>query len=42
MTGIGWLEYSVETVTYVTRLSEKRDIVLADGSVVAMNTATRM
>ncbi|MBX3641422.1 MAG: FecR family protein [Nitrosomonas sp.] len=42
MTGIGWLEYSTETVTYATRLGEKRDIVLADGSAVAMNTATRM
>lgn len=42
MTGIGWLEYSAETVTYATRLGEKRDIILADGSAVAMNTATRM
>lgn len=42
MTGIGWLEYNTETVTYATRLGKKRDIVLADGSAVAMNTATRM
>lgn len=42
VTGIGWLEYSAETVTYATRLGEKRDIVLADGSTVVMNTATRL
>jgi transmembrane sensor len=42
MTGTGWLEYSAETVTYATRLGDKRDIVLADGSAVTMNTATRM
>lgn len=39
---IGWLEYSAETVTYSTRLGEQRLILLADGSRINMNTATRL
>jgi len=39
---IGWLEYSAETVMYSTRLGEQRLILLADGSRINMNTATRL
>lgn len=42
LVSVGWMEYHTETVTYSTQLGEKRTITLSDGSMVDLNTATRL
>lgn len=37
-----WQDYSAETITYSTGLGERRNILLPDGSRLAMNAATRL
>ncbi|MBK6618765.1 MAG: FecR domain-containing protein [Nitrosomonas sp.] len=38
----GWSEYQSETLTYTTRLGERQEIILTDGSMVKLNTDTRL
>lgn len=40
--GGAWLEYSAETIDYVTRLGEHRRIELADNSIIDLNTDSRV
>jgi len=40
--GGAWLEYSAETVSYATRIGERRRIELADNSHIDLNTDTRV
>jgi len=42
LVSIGWMEYSAETVTYMTQTGERRTVALSDGSSIDLNTATRL
>lgn len=42
LAGIGWMEYSAETITYSTAQGERQAVLLSDGTVVDLNTATRL
>ena len=42
LASVGWMEYSTETVTYMTRTGEQQTVILSDGSSIYLNTATRL
>lgn len=42
LTALGWTEYHAETVTYSTIIGERRTVTLNDGSIVDMNTTSRL